>query len=410
MQKDKLLIPQYVKEFSCIGSECEDSCCVGWKIDIDIDTYKKYKNIKGSHKLKTTLDKSIKKNRTSTCDSNYAKIKLKKDGRCPILDENNLCNIHSQFGKDYLSYTCTVYPRYVNIVDERTELSLSMSCPEAARLALFNKELMSFDETEDTDNARNLAKQSVVTHGKGDNHLNYYFWELRIFTISLLQNRDYTISERLILLGMFYQKVQNLIDNNLLNEIPKLIEENKIKIGQKSQNRFSQIPKTTDIQIQLVKSILDASSSVNNKRFLECLSDFMDGLKQGKDEIQDIDEVVNRYEECYDKYYQTYMEENEFILENYLVNYVYKNMFPLNNGYEVFKSYCLLTIHYSIIKVLLIGVSGYHEKLTNDIVLKVIQSFGKVIEHNGPFLTAILKKMEEKDYLTMAYMAVLIKN
>ena len=34
-KKIKLETPSYIKEFSCIGGKCEDSCCIGWDIDID---------------------------------------------------------------------------------------------------------------------------------------------------------------------------------------------------------------------------------------------------------------------------------------------------------------------------------------------------------------------------------------
>ena len=35
-------IPKYMKNFECIGKDCIDSCCVGWNIQIDKNTYKKY--------------------------------------------------------------------------------------------------------------------------------------------------------------------------------------------------------------------------------------------------------------------------------------------------------------------------------------------------------------------------------
>ncbi len=40
------LIPTYLKKFTCSGSACEDTCCSGWRIDIDEGTLRKYKKIK----------------------------------------------------------------------------------------------------------------------------------------------------------------------------------------------------------------------------------------------------------------------------------------------------------------------------------------------------------------------------
>ena len=31
----KMIYPEYVENFKCIGGECEDNCCIGWDIDVD---------------------------------------------------------------------------------------------------------------------------------------------------------------------------------------------------------------------------------------------------------------------------------------------------------------------------------------------------------------------------------------
>ncbi len=40
-----ILIPEYMKEFQCIGSECEDTCCAGWRVSVDKDTFMKYRQV-----------------------------------------------------------------------------------------------------------------------------------------------------------------------------------------------------------------------------------------------------------------------------------------------------------------------------------------------------------------------------
>ena len=39
----RLRVPYYYKEFKCIAGACKDSCCVGWEIDIDEDTFSYYR-------------------------------------------------------------------------------------------------------------------------------------------------------------------------------------------------------------------------------------------------------------------------------------------------------------------------------------------------------------------------------
>ena len=35
----------YYDDFKCIGSECPNSCCIGWEIDLDINTFQKYRDL-----------------------------------------------------------------------------------------------------------------------------------------------------------------------------------------------------------------------------------------------------------------------------------------------------------------------------------------------------------------------------
>ena len=39
----KIRVPEYFKDFKCIASKCEDTCCAGWGIVIDDATYDRYK-------------------------------------------------------------------------------------------------------------------------------------------------------------------------------------------------------------------------------------------------------------------------------------------------------------------------------------------------------------------------------
>ena len=44
MNQRTIHVPAYMKNFSCLGSTCEDTCCSGWTIDIDKKTYEFYEN------------------------------------------------------------------------------------------------------------------------------------------------------------------------------------------------------------------------------------------------------------------------------------------------------------------------------------------------------------------------------
>ena len=47
MGKFELIYPNYYKKFRCIAGDCRDNCCIGWEIDVDGDTLRKYEKIGG---------------------------------------------------------------------------------------------------------------------------------------------------------------------------------------------------------------------------------------------------------------------------------------------------------------------------------------------------------------------------
>lgn len=44
--------PDFYDSFKCRAGECTDSCCIGWEIDIDDETMRKYENENGSLSVK----------------------------------------------------------------------------------------------------------------------------------------------------------------------------------------------------------------------------------------------------------------------------------------------------------------------------------------------------------------------
>lgn len=406
-----LLIPQYMQQFSCIGSSCEDSCCVGWRVNIDEETYKKYNRVR-EQELAPLLEKKVTRNRSNASSQNYAKIKMNQNGSCTFLNEESLCQIQLKLGEDYLSNTCAIYPRVTNEVNGITERSATVSCPEIARLALLNPNGIEFDEVGEPINTRmQLVKRLDVTDKKLANQPQKYFWELRIFTIQVLQNRTYSLSERLIMLGTFIQKVEEYISSDQLDKVPQLIATYTtiMEEGSLKQSLYN-VPSQPTVQMDLLKEIADQrfNQGIHSNRYRECYMEMLLGLKfiSGTP----FAEVAKTYPEVYEAYYKPFMGEHEYILENYLVNYVFKNMFPFGSLPSLFDEYVMLVVHYSLIKLHLIGMSGHHKELTVDLVVKLIQSFAKTVEHNQLFLKGLFDLLKKNNFTTMAYMAILIKN
>lgn len=120
----KLYAPEYYHDFTCIADRCRHSCCIGWEIDIDEETIKKYSAL--THPYGENIKNSIE-------DGHF---RLGARDRCPHLDENGLCKIICHLGEDHLCDICREHPRFYNHTARGCFVGLGLSCEEACRIIL----------------------------------------------------------------------------------------------------------------------------------------------------------------------------------------------------------------------------------------------------------------------------------
>jgi len=401
--KREVLFPEYFGEFSCIGAACEDTCCAGWKVTVDKATFQKYRNIR-TPGIKDELKKNITRERSNQSDSAYGKIKMNEKNVCTMLTEEGWCRIHSELGEEFLCNTCAVYPRNFNEVESRIEKSLAPSCPEAARLILLNKEGIGFIIDEE------LMRENRLINGQLQSSDERYFWNLRMFTIEMLQNRQQTLEVRLIIIGMFLQKIHNIKREDWATQLKPLMDRYKNILDDDEQIKLLlDLPQNLSFQMNMAKELLKyrLKGGVSSQRYLDCLNDMVCSLQL--DDETDINESTELYKLFYSEYYAPFMCNHEYILENYAVNYVFKSLFPFDQP-NLFESYVMLLVNISLIKLHMIGMAGHHKGLTTELVIKLIQSYAKTIEHNSNYLQNVREMLKESGYSTMAHMIVLLKS
>ena len=121
--------PSFYPFFACTASACTDNCCIGWEIGIDPAALADYQSQPGAFgdRLRAAIQPG---------DPPF--FALTKIGRCPFLNEENLCDIYRQLGESHLCAICDQHPRFHNWFGAEKESGLGLSCEEAARLILFS--------------------------------------------------------------------------------------------------------------------------------------------------------------------------------------------------------------------------------------------------------------------------------
>jgi lysine-N-methylase len=169
------IVPKYYKSFNCIGSDCEDTCCSGWRVPVDSNTMNKYKKV---------TDKALKPLLQNVNDL----LEIDSCGNCVFLSEQKLCNIQLKLGESFLSDTCFLYPRNFNKFNDVIEASAHVSCPEIARLVLLDPEAMKFEN-----NTSEIETRGKIQYYNKNSNLE----EIKNITLNILKNRENKLSERL---------------------------------------------------------------------------------------------------------------------------------------------------------------------------------------------------------------------
>ena len=197
-------VPEYYNQFQCLASACPATCCAGWQIVIDEKTQEKYRNYKGSfgNRLKNSIDWK---------DGTFQQY----HGRCAFLNEENLCDIHIEAGHDALCRTCRRYPKHVEVYENEREVSLSLSCPAAARLIMGQKQPCRF---------RSVENGGEESEKDFDEFLYSALQDCRKVMLTLAQDRSVSLQLRMARILALAHDVQNRIERNRVFEVETVLE------------------------------------------------------------------------------------------------------------------------------------------------------------------------------------------
>ena len=181
-------VPDYYEKFRCLAGKCPHSCCEKWEVVLDEETAARYRALPGP------LGEKLR--RAMTEESGEVCFAL-RGGRCPFLDEENLCEIHRTLGEKATSRTCQSHPRFIEEYGEVREVTLSASCPAANHLLLGENAPLRF--------------VTVEKEGALPEELRPLY-ALREACIGLLQNRTLPLRNRLSWLLLLANEAQAALD------------------------------------------------------------------------------------------------------------------------------------------------------------------------------------------------------
>ncbi|MDU7887539.1 MAG: flagellin lysine-N-methylase, partial [Clostridium perfringens] len=261
---------------------------------------------------------------------------------------------------------------------------------------------------------KHIISSEVNTKVSEEDYLPVEFLkEIRETSIKIMKNRKFSLDKRLYILGEFINALEDEYEYNCHNTL-SFIREYDINTLEDSyeENSMNYI-----IQVDFFKKLLTmlrVEKDIDSDRFKEYSKEVKIGLNL--DEEDYLSKNAKMYIKTFEEYEKEFIEKNTYIFENYIVNFIYSNLFPFCERESIFDSYIMLLIRYTFIRFYLVGMYIYHKKnkevlnkaLSKEEVVRFIQCFSKVVEHHKTYLIDLLNYIKEHDFNNLEFVKTLL--
>lgn len=399
-------------EFACTGPECDDTCCRYWRILLTKREYLDFKKMDCSPELRAVLDSAFKRIKSGN-DYQYAKVEFREDGTCPLLGEDRLCMLQKEKGESALTCVCSAFPRnWAQIGSTAISFTLTPTCYHVVELLMKHPEGLVLTEEEYDGKNRWLKRNKFTASGlEPGSEMLPYVWTIKTAQLDILQNRDFTIAERLLILGYYTQKAGEYLKNSpeKLNQLGAMMLDKELtaKIADSlktPQSEEEAITKSADILFKLTDYMRRSEPESYLTELLGIIADSVE-LKyeptgDGSNNIYFSKSACIKNREIYSKI----EEERSYITENLLATLAFAKF--STSGGALWDDYFSLVVLYNLLKT---GAAAFlPENFTDKELAMAITNMVKLLLNSG-----LAKEVTARDFFlhgisSLSYVAFLI--
>lgn len=409
-----IIEPNYFKDFHCIGGECRNNCCHDWSIQLTKREYLTTKNSYKPKELQKICDNALRRLRKSTNSKIYAEMRLKEDGTCQFLDIDGLCMLQKECGYSILSNTCKQFPRKSFLYMNTGEQYLSTGCEEVVRLLMNLPNGIELTDGGQIDHTKFTVPSLFITKPDVISSTPFkYYWDIKTLVISIMKNRNYSVEDRLILLGIAFKHIDDLISANDGDKIPSYID-GLIAACADDKSMLNDIrdiePKTNQNAINFASMLKTMSDFSTMPKDFNTKIQLSYGItyKQLEDTERIYIEVTNSKIEKQLCFLFNMLSSREYILENFMLNtMLYLNLPFYDNNMSFWDSYIFICQVYSLMIFMLAG--NLTETSNDNDIIEAFVVFSRCLFHSKELREKILTFIKEKKSTTLGSMVYLIK-
>lgn len=398
-------MPDYYKEFKCTADACEDTCCAGWQIVIDRQSLENYQNVL---KPGSKVEKEFRSKMLRSVNWLQGTFRQDKEKRCAFLNEKNLCDMYAKLGEKSLCKTCRLYPRHIEEFEGVREITLSVSCPEVARILMERMEPVKFPVYE---------KEGEEEYEDFDLFLYSMLADAREAMIRILQSRELPFAVRTgLVLGMAHD-IQGRVNREEIFSCTDVIEKYETeeavrcvekwladRLGTEPTGNGESIPKETAKRIFQGQHRYDLVHSLFRCLYdWELLRDDWDMLLMETEACLYTGGAVRyrKLDESFQAWQKEQIPEMEIHLEQLMVYFISTYFCGAVYDGRIYAKAQMAAVSVFLIREFWMARWKKNERTLNkEEMTEILYRYSRELEHSDENLECMEKQMEEQMVLT----------
>jgi len=408
--------PAYFTDFSCLGSDCEDTCCRNWEVKLDKKHFDMLDEVM-SHddNDKSTFEQYVRLNDNSiTSDHDFAFIRMGVNGYCGMLDNEGLCSIHTKFGLDPMGNVCTMFPRMISRCGDTVELSGALSCPEVVRLCINdNKPLKQTRfKTSELPRGKNypIKRELFITD---NDYYSAHFEIVREKMLSIMADEKYALETRLYALTSMANNISSFYHRDCAEvseeKISSILNDFTQKEFIKNLDLFiNEYDNTSAIHMVVAHSILSIKlEQAPNENISQCYQKIINGFDVTSDNHAEL--LLKKVYEVRENLGNENLLNIDKAVTRYILNCLHREWFV--SMPDPFTYIQMLLVRSLLLRTLIYldNDNNFEKSYVHERVVYVMYNFARNIDQNLDFLKVIYNALSEQTMMTFDFSPAFIR-
>lgn len=410
-----VLEPSYYSRFACLADACQYSCCEKWGITFSKSNYDTLRSKHLPPAMREVLRRAIRRT-GGEAEGHYAEIVLDQNLACPLL-RDGLCSLQKTCGERYLPDICRSYPRLKMLINDTLVRCCGNSCEAVLALLLEEKQGLVLSSRPATANeAHECGRMGCYL---ADHPMRPYLEPVIITFLTIMQNRAYTLPQRMLLVGMAARSLETIMGSDHVEDTVGWITKHAPMAS--GDAYAQQLPAQVN---SLALGTQNCLANLNKLRVGEGVTTALDINELAERLRAKINISINMAEEKPSNLIETELDlpylqrlaahldellaEHPRFMENLMVNHMMGRFFPFSAAYGAnpYDSYMALCNDYAMFRLAMMAYAGESGDMSD--AMRGILLAARLVEHSSKPQKLMVQWLHDNQTDTLAHMAYLM--